>query len=193
MERRKFEPSRGISVANVSDTRPCGALFSVVLLALACVLALPADASVLRGLTVGQLRSGSDAIVVGKVTGVRSVYDGRTIETVVRVRVAAVHKGEAGRIVTVRFPGGIARGKRLTVPGAPLMGRGDQVLLFLYRAEGQFRPVGLFQGVWKIDPSDTDSALAGDPGGASLLRSSEAALAVDRQRRQISQLVGGSR
>jgi hypothetical protein len=179
-------------VASGSDRGRRRAVGLIAILA-TVALATPASASVLRGMTVKELRSGADAIVSGRVAGARAVSDGRTIETVVRVRVAARHKGETERVITMRLPGGVADGRRLVVPGAPQLERGEQVLLFLYRAGQEWRPVGLFQGVWMLDPADTDTARSSDSGGASLLRDSGATLAVDLDRRSVAQLVGGGR
>jgi len=178
-------------VANGSERglRIAAALAALLIVA----IALPVDASVLRGMTVKQLRGGADTIVTGKVVAVRAVVADGLIETVARVRVSATHKGTVGRIVSVRVPGGFARGKRLLVPGAPTLQRGDELLLFLYQSGADWRPVGLFQGVWKLDPSNPDAALASDSGGAALMRAGAEVLATDRERRALVQLVGGAR
>lgn len=186
----KCAPSPDISAASSSERR----LTLVALIGLVIVaLAAPAEASVLRGMTVAQLRSGADAIVRGQVVAVRTVVADGIIETVARVRVAEVHKGQADRVIVVRAPGGIARGKRLIVPGAPAFERDAEVLLFLYRAEDGWRPVGLFQGVWQLDGQDPETAVASDSGGAALLREPGQVLATDRQRRDVHQLIGGAR
>jgi hypothetical protein len=187
---KKFGPNRGISVASSSERRL--ALVALVALVITA-LAAPAQASVLRGMTLRDLRAGADAIVTGRVVAVRTVVADGIIETIARVRVAEVHKGEAARVVAVRVPGGIARGKRLIVPGTPTFERGVQVLLFLYRAEDDWRPVGLFQGVWTLDEQEPGSAMASSSGGAALMREPGQTLATDRTRRDVTQLVGGAR
>lgn len=156
-------------------------------------LATPVEASLLRGLSPRELRAGAEVIVSGEVTAVRVVRAEGSIETVARVRVTLAHRGRAGRTVTVRVPGGERDGLRLVVPGSPTFRRGDSVLLFLYRDGAEYRPVGLFQGVWTLDPAAPQTALAGDPGGASLLPSADGDLAISPGRRAVRELLGGGR
>lgn len=159
--------------------------------ALVASVAGTAQASVLRALTVQQLRDGADAIVSGKVVRVRSVRTGGTVETVVRVRVQHAWRGPADRILVVRTPGGVAAGHRLIVAGAPTFERGQHLLLFLERDGAAWRPVGLFQGVWHVDPERPQAAVASSPAGAALVRSASGAVAaVDPGERSVRELVG---
>ena len=166
---------------------------ALTLLLVAFVLtATIVEASVLRGLTVKQLRQKADAIVAGEVISVRSeARDGR-IETVARVRVERSWRGTDQRVVTVRMLGGLYKGKRLVVPGAASMSRGEDVLLFLYRSDGQWRPVGMFQGVWHLLGDNGARARASDSGGVGLLRPNAGEPAVDRSERTVRQLAGSA-
>lgn len=167
----------------------------IVLAALALALAGAAEASVLRAFTLSELRTRADTIVTGRVVGVRSVEVDGTIETVARVRVLQQWRGEPGRTIRVRVPGGQTSDRRLLVPGAPAFERGEELLLFLYADGRQWRPVGLFQGVWRLDPERPQVAHASTAGGAALIRPIDAvgAFAVDRPERPVAQLVGGGR
>lgn len=150
-----------------------------------------AEASVLRAFTLGELRSASDIIVSGRVVGVRSVERNGTIDTVVRVRIAEAWRGEPRRTIRVRVPGGQAAGRRLVVAGSPAFERGEELLLFLYADGKEWRPVGLFQGVWRLDRETPDVARASSAGGASLIRPVSGTVAVDRSERALTQLLGG--
>lgn len=152
------------------------------------VVAPVAEATVLRGLTVGQLRSRAELIVAGKVVDVRTVRADGRIETIATVRVRDVHKGEAGRRIQVRALGGETRDRRMVVQGAPAFAKGDTVLMFLYRDEDAWRSVGMFQGVWHLD-SEGIVARASDSGGASLLRPAKGKLAVEHEQ-SVARLVG---
>ncbi len=162
-------------------------LASLVVLLL---VAVPVEASVLRGLTVKQLRDRAETIVAGKVISVRTERSDGRIETVARVRVQRRWRGTKDRVVTVRTLGGRLGGRRLLVAGAATLQRGDHVLLFLYRNGEQWRPVGMFQGVWRLDGEDAEIARASDSGGASLLRPASGAPAVETPARTVRQLAG---
>lgn len=178
-------------MASRTEGRRAGVLAALTLLALA--IAVPTEASVLRGLTLRELRLGADVIVSGEVVAVRSVRTERSIDTVVRVRVQQSYRGKVGKSVLVRVPGGEHGGLHLVVPGSPRFQRGGRVLMFLSRDGEEYRPVGLFQGVWTIDPAAPDRAIAGNPGGASVLPSADGVLAVAPGERTLRELVGGGR
>ncbi len=148
-----------------------------------------AEATVLRGLTVGQLRSRAEAIVEGKVVEVRSLRTAGRIETIAIVRVRRVHKGEVERRIQVRALGGELRDRRMVVQGAPTFSKGDTVLLFLYGDQGSWRSVGMFQGVWHLGPEGA-VARASDSGGASLLRPERGNAAVDQTEQSVARLIG---
>ncbi len=157
------------------------------------VLATAADASIIRALTLKSLRAGAEAIVVGTVVNVRTVRTAKSIETVTRVRVDRAFKGTASRMLTVRTPGGLHGGRRLVVQGSPAFTESESVLLFLYPDADAWRPVGLFQGVWRLDRDDPKWARASSSGGAALVAPNGGRAAVDQPERTVSQLVGNVR
>jgi len=162
---------------------------AVLLLSGLLIVAPVAEATVLRGLTVGQLRSRAEIIVEGRVVEVRTVRTEGRIETIAIVRVRQVHKGEVGRRIQVHALGGEIRDRRMVVQGAPNFAKGDKVLLFLYSDEGSWRSVGMFQGVWHLDAEGV-VARASDSGGASLLRPANGNAAVDQREQSIARLIG---
>ncbi len=145
----------------------------------------------LRALTAAELRAAAEVIVLGKVLSTRTVAGGGRIETEARVRVLEAWRGRARRTLRVRVPGGAIDGRRLIVPGAPSFARGERVLLFLYRDGGAWRPVGLFQGVWRGRADDPATVLASDAGGAALLAPARGRAAVERRSWSVAELVGG--
>ncbi len=128
--------------------------------------------------------------MAGTVVAVRTVRTPRSIETVARVRVDRAFKGADSRLLTVRAPGGLYKGRRLVVPGSPELIQGESVLLFLYRDVDSWRPVGMFQGVWRLDRDDLKMARASGSGGAVVLAPKAGRAAVDLRQRTVSQLVG---
>ena len=189
-----FVPSRDTSAANGSErpvlTRLAAAVASLLALGVGVLGTLPADASVLRALTLSELRQRADVIVAGKVVGLRTETREGRLETVARVRVHDSWRGAEGRTVTVRFLGGVHKGRRVIVPGAASVQRGEHVLLFLYRSADALRPVGMFQGVWRLEDEAAGVARASSAAGASVLRPRAGSAAVDRAQRTVAQLVG---
>ncbi len=189
MAPRRSARSQVITAASDSEAPSYRSLTAALLVALLLVSAV-AEGSVLRGLTVQQLRRGAEAIVVGRVVAVEHVRTDTSIETLVQIRVERAWRGDKRRRLTVRVPGGEAGARQLVVPGAPSFREGESVLLFLYEDGDAFRPVGMFQGVWRLGNDDPRMARASDSGGASLLLPDSGALAVDRAERSVTQLVG---
>ena len=148
-----------------------------------------AEATVLRGLTAGQLRSRAEAIVEGKVVGVKTVRAEGRIETIAVVRVRQAHKGEVEGRIEVRALGGELRDRRMVVQGAATFSKGDSVLLFLYDDGAAWRSVGMFQGVWHLD-TEGSVARPSDSGGASLLRPASGRVAVEQKEQSVARLIG---
>ncbi len=110
-------------------------------------------ATVLLPADLGELARGSQAIIHGRVTSVRAewVAGHRRIDSFVTVEAIEYFKGDFGRAVTFRVPGGqIGRYRSVTV-GAPVFREGDEVVLFL-GARGPSVPyvLGLSQGVFRV-------------------------------------------
>lgn len=116
-------------------------------------LATPARAAQAVALSVEGLTRVSDAVVRGQVQAVSTTLseDGRRVFTLVDVAVAATWRGEAARTVRVIVPGGVAGRIGQRVEGAPAFAAGEEVVVFLHRAEaGGFRVAGLAQGKFRV-------------------------------------------
>ncbi len=126
--------------------------------ALAVLLALAApmlaQATQARSASVEALTRGSDLVVRGRVQSVtpRWSEDGRRIFTFAEVRASSLWKGHAAGPVTVIVPGGVVGRIGQRVDGAPTFDEGEEVVVFLTRAEaGAFRVNGLAQGKFRVE------------------------------------------
>jgi len=99
---------------------------------------------------------GAESVVVARVTGQRCVWnEERTfIWTETRLAVSECWKGDAGREVVVREPGGEIPPVAVLVPVAARYRRGEDVVVFLGRdALGQVRTLGVTQGRLRLVPA----------------------------------------
>jgi hypothetical protein len=124
-----------------------------IVLAAALLAASPALGAEAVALSVEALARTSDAVVRGRVRsleGTRSP-DGRRVFTLVDVEVTAAWRGAGQRTVRVIVPGGVAGDIGQRVDGAPTFAVGEEVVLFLHRAEaGGHRVAGLAQGKFAV-------------------------------------------
>ncbi len=116
-----------------------------------------AEATTAVTLTNRALTDGAEVIATGRCTGLRTVWEGRTLITVATVAVDDVLKGEPGATVTVALPGGNDSNRRvpvsMTFAGAPQMAIGEDVFLFLARdadVQSGLVVMGFSQGKFSI-------------------------------------------
>jgi hypothetical protein len=110
-------------------------------------------ATTLEPMGLVDLTRWAGTIAHGRVTEVHPqwVQNGRQIDTFVTVEVSTYLKGDFGRYLTFRAPGGQIGADRSLVPGAPSFEPGQELVLFL---DGQQRTwpyvVGLSQGALPV-------------------------------------------
>jgi len=124
-----------------------------LLLLAALLAASPALGAEAVALSVEGLARSADAVVRGQVrrTTATMTADGRRIFTLVDVEVAATWRGQAGATVRVIVPGGVVGDIGQRVDGAPTFAGGEEVVVFLNRAEaGGHRVAGLAQGKFQV-------------------------------------------
>ena len=126
---------------------------STALIALLLCFTPSLSATVLLPAEFREIVSGSQIIVHGRVTDIRSEWSNgrRQIESVVTLEPASFYRGTPANTVTFRVPGGqIGRYKSVTV-GAPEFLAGEEVVLFL-TSQGPVVPrvFGLNQGVFRV-------------------------------------------
>ena len=99
-----------------------------------------------------EIVTGSQAIIVGRVSDVRAEWadERRRIDTYVTVDVASQLKGAPESVVTFLVPGGQIGRYRSILVGAPVFAPGDEVVLFLSARAGVRSVFGLNQGVFRI-------------------------------------------
>lgn len=134
----------------------------------------PAQAAVVKALSLEDLARKSSEILVGAATEQQSRrhIDGKLIVTDFSFHVEDVLKGESKRgeqaIVTVL--GGKLDGLGLQVPGEAWFAIGQRVVAFLYKAprSGDLRVVGMSQGVLSLkqEPNGTTMVIPGGSGSA---------------------------
>ena len=116
------------------------------------VHAVPAHTTTVLPTDFAEMVAGSQVIVHGRVTVVRSYLTAaRTIETLVTVAVQDPIKGPAAAQVAFRLPTGQVGRYRRVMVGAPEFAEGDEVILFLRgRPPAVPMPFGLNQGVYRV-------------------------------------------
>src|SRR5262249_30612122 len=124
------------------------------------LLALPALATTLLAMDVGALARASRCVVrarVGSVSALRS--DAGRITTVVELERLETWVGPDAPALRMLVPGGVVGGIGQRVEGAPAFVPGQEVVLFLAAHGAAYQPVGLGQGVWRVDRSSGPVAL----------------------------------
>jgi hypothetical protein len=112
-----------------------------------------AHATVIVSADLPELVSDATAIVRGRVVAAQPqrIEGQRTIETVVTIQAEEYLKGDLGRHVTIRVPGGQIGTQRSVLIGAPTFSVGDEVVLFLgARPPAVPWILGLNQGVYRV-------------------------------------------
>lgn len=141
-------------------------------MAVGLALALPLDATTIRGVTLEESIDLSGAIVAGTVVGQRAVRDGDGgILTLVTLRVEESLKGPyaaGGRLEIAAWGGEIGAARQVAL-GEARYARGERVLLQLETIDGRLHTLGLALGKW---------SLARDARGGDHLTRSLAGLAV---------------
>ncbi len=115
--------------------------------------AAAAQATVVAPVEFRQAVAEAALIVRGHVTDVRAVELPTGVESAVTLAVDRVLKGQTDGFVTVRVPGGTIGRYRYVFVGAPTFTLNEQVILLLKPGpDNVLRPIGLWQGVYPIQP-----------------------------------------
>ncbi len=144
--------------------------------ALMALVAIDASATTARLLSTQDMAHEADVIAVGTAIDVASVWEERTLLTHVTLKVNESLKGEPGATIDIALPGGIDANRRIkiamTFAGAPQIGLGEEVLVFLKRDEGVatgLTVVGFSQGKFSIlTDADGRRVVSRDLTGISL-------------------------
>ncbi|MCA9608932.1 MAG: hypothetical protein KC619_25190 [Myxococcales bacterium] len=114
-----------------------------------------ASATVMVEVPIEDMARDADAIVMGRVvsTEVRVVIDpvrGAMPHTLTQIRVAEWIAGSGGATVVVDELGGEIQGQGLAIAGTPVYRAGEEVIVFLERADGRLRTYAMAQGRFEI-------------------------------------------
>jgi hypothetical protein len=122
-------------------------------LLIAGLASVGAGATVYVAADLRELTTEARAVALGRVVAMEARWldDRSGIETLVTLEVEAYAKGDLGRAVTLRVPGGQMGPYRSLMLGAPAFREGEDVVVFL-GASGPAIPhlVGLAQGVYRV-------------------------------------------
>jgi len=133
----------------------------------------PARASVLMELSLEELTVEADRIMVGRVVWSEPIRRGDgMIRTRYRVEVERELRGSDDKEIIVETLGGKMGRLGMRVAGAPSFALGDRALIFLREgAEATFRPIGMSQGVMRIEREDGQDIVVPSRRGMLLVRS----------------------
>ena len=123
---------------------------------------IPAEATTLQQLSLGEMAQKATAIVRAKVMGSIEVLRGTDVFTVYQLETLETVKAPNGiKPVDVAVPGGIAGGLRQVVAGAPVLHAGQEYVLFLWTSRsGLTQLMGMSQGLFTVDRRMAGDAIA---------------------------------
>jgi len=116
-------------------------------------------------INVADLTGRADLIVHGFVTAKSTAWIGRVIYTLYDVSVQETLKGGPRNRVVVAVAGGARGNVRLTVPGAPILEIGDQLITFATTLQGTtVTPLGKFDGLIQVQQGNGAGATVAPRG-----------------------------
>ncbi len=123
---------------------------------------VPADATTLQQLSLGEMAQKATAIVRAKVTGSVEVLRGTDVFTVYQLETLETVKAPNGiKPTDVAVPGGISGGLRQVVTGAPVLHAGQEYVLFLWTSRsGLTQLMGMSQGLFAVERRTAGDAIA---------------------------------
>ena len=180
-------------------------LLQLAVVALVFGTAYVPQASVLQAMSLAELTTSADNIVVGNVRGVHSAWDARmrTIVSTVDVDVDEVWKGQASASLTVVALGGAVGDVEMTVEGMPRFVVGEESLFFLH-GKSRLQVVGMSQGKrslawdaassqWLVQPPPSEGVVEVGAGGKLRAARRQMVISLPELREQVTKLIGSMR
>ncbi len=180
------------------------------LLVLASIAIVPGNASfsratLLRAMSLAELASSADSIVVGTVFSVNAAWDAehRKILSTIEIDVEESWKGSSDtQRITLVQPGGGVGDIEMTVQGMPTFSTRERSLLFL-QGRQRFQVVGMGQGKralewdgaskqWLARPSDNEDVVEVGPGAKLRQAKRGDAIPLSDLREQVRRAIGSS-
>jgi hypothetical protein len=159
-----------------------------LLLCTLTVVPLTTRATVVVPTDLNELVRDSLAIVRGRVVSVQARQGaGRQVERLVSVDVITYYKGDLGKSIVFRVPGGTLGRYRTLVIGAPDYANGEEVVLFL-NARGPSMPhvLGLFQGTYRVVEDEAAGTRLVVPAGLEATSRTRRVVRGDGSRRPVA-------
>ncbi len=131
-------------------------MYYLLLLVVAAIIITAAPASratVMVKQSVPEMAKKADNIVIGRVVSTKSEWSatGTQIFTYTTLEVSSAVKGTTkGSLITIKELGGIVGDIRQKIIGAAQYSMDEEVILFLNKADGKFRTLGMMQGKYNI-------------------------------------------
>lgn len=139
-------------------------------IAILLAAATTVSATTLERLSVDTMVDKSTSIVRAKVVSSQGEYRNGLIFTKYVLQVDETWKGNPARVVEVFVPGGVANGLRQTIPGAPALEQGDELVLFLWAgASGRSQIIGLSQGLFNVVKDEAGAIYLERPGAKEMM------------------------
>jgi len=136
----------------------------------AFLLGAGAWATTLQKLSTDDMIQQSTGIVRAKVTGSYSAFRGRDVYTYYQLQVTENLKSSFPQTVNVAVPGGLARGVRQMVPGAPMLASGQEYVVFLWTSKsGLTQVIGLSQGLFAVTLDSSGNSVMVRPAAVSMM------------------------
>ncbi len=138
---------------------------------LGTLLGIGASATTLQQLSTDAMIQQSTAIVRAKVTGSNTAFVGKDIYTYYQLQVTqSLKSSSALNQIQVAVPGGMARGLRQMVAGAPTLTNGQDYVIFLWTSRsGLTQIIGLSQGLFSVVPDSNGNPMLVRPAAAALM------------------------
>jgi hypothetical protein len=139
---------------------------SLIVLVAAMLWPARAAAVLVVPMTFEQLVDEAAAVVFARVADVRGQWtaDRQSIDSLITLDALEYLKGDLGSSVAMRLPGGEAGGRIQVMPGAPVLRRGELVVVFLKaRGPALLTTLGLGQGVFRVTRDARSGAMLVTP------------------------------
>ena len=141
---------------------------SLVIIGLAMPVAAPA--TTLQRLTMDEMIQKSTSIVRAKVLGSHSAWRGPDIYTWYELEVLEGWKSGGTSKIEVAIPGGVEKGLRQVVAGAPSLNVGQEYVIFLWTSRsGLTQVIGLSQGLLSVKQTESGDAVLIRPAASDLM------------------------
>lgn len=152
------------------------------ILSIAAMLAVTvasSEGTTLQKLTLDDMIRQSTAIVRAKVSESYAAMHGSAVYTYYKFQITETLKDGSAALSEVAIPGGVAKGLRQMVPGAPALATGQEYVVFLWTSKsGLTQIIGLSQGLFQVSQDAS--------GNPVLIRPAVAALMLDAQGNPVS-------